>query len=79
MWSIRGYASVSIHLADVETGQILWSSETVSAEAYIHWSEALTRFWRYPLVGLGYLVGVIVVLLIVRKIIRGVKHATRPL
>ena len=79
LWSIRGHIKLSVNLADVETGQILWSSGPVEAEAYIHWSDALTKFWRYPLLIIGAVVGLIIVLLILRKITRAISHAMRPL
>ena len=79
MWSLRGRVKMSVHLAEVETGQILWSSGPVEAEAYIHWSDALTRFWRYPVLLAGAIVGLIIVLVILRKIVKAIKHASRPL
>jgi hypothetical protein len=75
LWSIRGRAKVSLNLADVETGQILWSSGPVEGEAYMHWSDALTSFWRYPM----FLTGVLVLLVILLVIWRIIRRATRPL
>lgn len=71
----RGRVKISVHLADVETGQMLWSSGPVESEAYMHWSDATTTFWRYPVMGLGALVALVVVLIIVAKI----KRMFRPL
>lgn len=79
LWSVRGHAKMSVQLADVETGQVLWSSGPVEGEAFIHWSDAVTRFWRYPLVLIGAVVGLLIVLVVLRGIGRAVRHATRPL
>ncbi len=79
MWSLRGRVKMSVHLAEVETGQILWSSGPVQAEAYIHWSDAITRFWQYPVLLIGVIVGLIIVLIILRKILKAITHASRPL
>ncbi len=79
MWSLRGRVKMSVHLAEVETGQILWSSGPVAAEAYIHWSDAITRFWQYPVLLAGAFVVLIIVLVILRKILRAITHASRPL
>jgi len=75
MWGLRAETKLTATLADVETGQELWSSGPVTGEAYIHWSDALVQFWRYPLV----LLGVIVALVILIALLRAIKHALRPL
>ncbi|HUW33973.1 MAG TPA: hypothetical protein VM223_20380 [Planctomycetota bacterium] len=75
MWGLRAETKLTVTLADVETGQELWSSGPVTGEAYIHWSDALVQFWRYPLV----LIGVIVGLAIIIALLRAIKHALRPL
>lgn len=79
MWSTRGHAKISVHLAEVETGELVWSSGPVEGEAFLHWSDAVTRFWQYPVVMIGGLVALIIVLLVLRGIARGFRHATRPL
>ena len=75
MWSIRAHVKMSVHLAVVETGRIAWSSGPVEGEAFMHWSDAITQFWRFPLL----LLGAIVLLLVLLVILRMVKHAMRPL
>jgi hypothetical protein len=75
MWSVLGRVRMSVHLADVETGQIVWSSGPVEGAAYIHWSDAITQFWRYPLV----LLMVLVVLVILALFVHRLKKAYRPL
>jgi len=75
MWGLRAETKLTVTLADVETGQELWSSGPVTGAAYIHWSDALVQFWRYPLV----LLGVIVALAVVIAIVRAIRHAMRPL
>jgi len=79
MWSMRGRVKMSVYLAEVETGRILWSSGPIETEAYIHWSDAVTRFWQYPLLLIGAVVGLVVVLVILRKIVKAIAHANRPL
>ena len=79
LWSIRGYVKMTVRMADVETGQILWSSGPVVGEAYIHWSDAIMEFWRYPLLLIGALLALIIILLILRGLTRAVRHAARPL
>lgn len=79
MWSVRGQMKLSLFLADVETGKVLWSSGPVTGESFVHWSDALAQFWRFPVLLIGGLVVLIVLLLILRAIIRGIKHASRPL
>jgi TolB-like protein len=79
MWSIRGRVKVSVHLAAVETGQIVWSSGPVEGDAYMHWSEAVSQFWRYPLVIVAALVAFLIAMAILRGIVRIIKHAMRPL
>ncbi len=48
LWSIRGHVKLSLALADVETGRELWRSGPLEGEAFIHWSDALMQFWRFP-------------------------------
>jgi len=79
MWGTRGQAKISVRLAEVETGRILWSSDAVVGEAYIHWSDAVTRFWRYPLVTVAVVIGLIVLLVILRAGFKLIRHASRPL
>ena len=75
LWSIRGHAKVSLVLADVETGQELWRSGPLEGEAFMHWSDALMQFWRFPLVALVLFV---VLILIVIGLAR-FKKAYKPL
>jgi len=39
----------------------------------------VTRFWQYPLLLIGAVVGLVVVLVILRKIVKAIAHANRPL
>jgi hypothetical protein len=79
MWSIRGHTKLSVSLAEVETGQILWSSGPVDGEAYMHWSDALTQFWRYPMMLLVVAISLGVCLLLIRWVMHLVVRASRPL
>lgn len=75
MWSIRAHSKLSLVLADVETGQELWRSGPLEGEAYMHWSDAVTRFWQYPLLLLFAIVLLFVVLVVAAKL----RRAYRPL
>lgn len=74
LWSIRGTVTASINLGGTKTLE-LWPSGPVTGEAYIHWSDALMQFWRYPLV----LFGMLVILLILVIFLARLKKAYRPL
>ncbi len=68
LWGFRGSARLSLHIADVETGQIVWSSGTVEGESFSHWSDVIVRFWDYPLLWVIVLVVVIIgVVVMVRR------------
>jgi len=75
LWSIRGHTKVSLVLADVETGQELWRSGPLAGEAFIHWSDALMQFWRFPLLVLG----VVIVLAIILVGLRKLRQAYKPI
>lgn len=75
LWSIRGHVKMSLILADVETGQELWRSGPLEGEAYMHWSDAITQFWRYPLLLLGGIFGLGVLAVVVWR----VRRVFRPL
>ncbi len=79
LWGTFGHVKISVSLAEVETGEILWSSGPVEGEGYIHWASAATRFWRYPVMTVAVIIGLLVVLLVFRFILKGIAHATRPL
>ena len=69
LWGFRGSARLSLHIADVETGQIVWSSGPVEGEAFSHWSDVIVRFWNYPLLWVVVLVviGVGIVIVLMRR------------
>lgn len=73
LWSIRGHTKVSLVLADVETGQELWRSGPLAGEAFIHWSDALMQFWRFPLLLLIAFVVLVVILLGLRTLRKAYK------
>ena len=79
LWGSLGQVKVSVNLAEVETGEILWSSGNVEGEGYIHWATAVTRFWRYPVLTFAVVAGLLIAILIVRFILKAIAHATRPL
>lgn len=67
----RGRVKLTVYLAHVETGELLWSSGPVENEAYTDWTTMVERYWIYPAV----VVGGLIVLVIVGNVIR---KATRP-
>jgi hypothetical protein len=75
LWSVRGSAKVSLMLADVETGNTLWRSGPLEGEAFIHWSDALVNFWRYP----ALLVITILLAIIVVLGLRSLRKAYKPI
>ena len=75
LWSSRGHTKVSLVLADVETGQELWRSGPLAGEAFIHWSDALMQFWRYPLLVLVALI----VLSVIGLGLRQLRKAYKPI
>ncbi len=75
LWSIRGHVKVSLVLADVETGQELWRSGPLEGEAFMHWSDALMHFWRFPvLLLIGFLLLIIILLAL-----RSLRKAYKPI
>lgn len=75
MWGTRGRVKLTVYLGEVETGRILWSSGPVESDAYIHWSDAVTQFWRYPAL-LMVVIGVVFLFLVFAFILR---RSFRPL
>ena len=78
MWSIRARAKVSVQLASVETGQVLWSSQVIESESFIHWSDAVTKFWKYPSLLIAGLAAMLILLVVLRKIAKAIAEANRP-
>ncbi len=79
LWGTMGQVKISVNLAEVETGEILWSSGNVEGEGYIHWASAVTRFWRYPVMTVAVVVSLLIVILVIRFLLKAIAHATRPL
>ena len=73
MWSLRAGVRLTLNLADVETGQILWSSGPVEGEAWEHWATATSRSWQYPALSLGFILVLCVVVFAAKMIKKGVR------
>lgn len=73
LWGFRGSARLSLHIADVETGQIVWSSGPVEGEAFAHWSDMIVRFWNYPLLWV-----IVLVLVVVGVVVMLLRRASAP-
>lgn len=61
---------VEAKLCDVETGEYHYSSGNVEGEAFIGWIVLVTRFWRYPVVLLAGLMGLLILIVIVWRLRR---------
>jgi hypothetical protein len=68
-------ARISVHLADVETGQVLWGSGPVDAEMQLGWRQMAYRYWHIP----AAVIAALIVLLVLRAMFRMIKRANRPL
>ncbi|MHC5055632.1 MAG: hypothetical protein ACYTKD_13060 [Planctomycetota bacterium] len=73
LWGFRGSARLSLFIADVETGEIVWSSGPVEGEAFAHWSDLIVRFWNYPLVWV-----IVLVVVVVGGVVLLLRRAARP-
>jgi hypothetical protein len=75
-WTFQAIARMTLHMADVETGQIVWSSKPVTASVWLEWPETLQLAIRHPVV---WVIGGLIVLLIIwiafKKLFRA---TTRP-
>jgi len=78
LWGTHSEVKFTINLADIETGQVLWSSGPVMGESYISWGDAITRFWKYPFLLLGVIVGLIILLIILVIVKRSIIRSMRP-
>jgi len=74
LWSIRAHVKVTLKLADVETGQTQWHCGPLEGEAFMHWSDALVQFWRFPLLLLGALVILVILILFFAKLKRAYRQ-----
>jgi len=75
-WTFHAIARMTSNLADVETGQIKWSSKPVTASVWLEWPDILQLAVYHPVV---WAVGGLVILLIVwRAFKRLFRAATRP-
>jgi len=78
LWDTRSEVKITLHLADVETGQVVWSSGPIMGEAFVRWSDALTRFWRYPLILIGVIAALFILFVLLIFIRKMTRHALRP-
>lgn len=70
---MRGMARLSVHIADVETGRVVWSSGPVEGAGYMHWSEMVTAVIMDRFVWV-----VVVVVLAMAVLLMVVKRAATP-
>ena len=75
-WTFKAISRLTVHLAEVETGQIVWSSKPVTASVWLEWPEIYQLAMHHPVV---WIVGGLIVLLVIwtafKKLFRA---ATRP-
>jgi hypothetical protein len=75
-WKFQAVARMTLHMADVETGQIVWSSKPVTASAWLEWPDILQTSVHHPVVLV--VVGLIVLLIIWTAFKNLFRAATRP-
>jgi hypothetical protein len=73
---MRGYVKLSLHIADVETGQVVWSSGPVEGAGYERWPGLLERVKGVLTNKYLWLVVVIVAALVL--VYGALKRAARP-
>jgi len=75
-WTFHAITRLTLHMADVETGQIVWSSKPVTSSVWLEWPEVFQLAIYHPVV---WVVGGLIILLIIwiafKKLFRA---ATRP-
>jgi len=74
----RAHTRIGVRLAVVETGQEIWAA-TVEGEDRITVPDFLERYRLHILTGVGVVIGVIILLVILRRIRKAIAHSTRPL
>jgi TolB-like protein len=68
-WAFTAVVRLTLHLADVETGQIVWSSTPVTSSVWLEWGDILKLAIRHPVI---WVIGGIIVLLIILRTLRGI-------
>ncbi|MCK4826017.1 hypothetical protein KA005_60275, partial [bacterium] len=72
----KAVVRMTLNMADVETGQIKWSSKPVTSSVWLEWPEILQAAVRHPVV---WIVGGLIVLLIIWRAFKKLfRTATRP-
>ena len=75
-WKFQAVARMMLHMADVETGQIVWSSKPVTASVMLDWPDILRLAVHHPVVWV--VIGLIVLLIIWTAFKNLFRAATRP-
>jgi len=75
-WTFHAIARMTLHMASVETGQIVWSSKPVTASVWLEWPEMLQLAVYHPVVWV--VAGLIVLLIIWISFKKLIRTATRP-
>lgn len=75
-WTFHAIVRMTLHMGDVETGQITWSSQPVTASVWLEWPEVLQLAVHHPVVWV--VGGLLVVLIIWRAFKKLFRSATRP-
>ncbi len=75
-WMFRAVARLNVHMAEVETGRIIWSSGPVGAWVWLEWPEIYELGLQHPVIRLiGLIILVMVVWIAFKRLFRS---ATRP-
>ena len=75
-FTFQAVARMTLHLADVETGQILWSSRPVRASVWLEWPEIYQLALHHPVVWIA--AGLIVLVVVWTAFKKLFRAATRP-
>lgn len=75
-WSFSAKVRMTLNMADVETGQVVWSSGPIVAKQWLEWPEILKTAVRHPVV--WFIAGIIILLIVLRTVKAIVVAGTRP-
>ena len=75
LWGTRGHVKAIVNMGVVETGENIWTSGMQDAEALIHWSDAVARFWQFPMLVLALFFLLMILLIFLAKLRRAFRPA----
>lgn len=75
LWGTRGHVKAIVNMGVVKTGENIWTSKMQDAEALIHWSDAVVRFWQFPMVMFALFVLFVILVIFLAKLRRAFRPA----